>query len=108
MMLTISCLDTTATSCDIKKKTAGTCHGMRGNTSLITRTIKSIVLEQVQLLIHCQVFHLANVANVRCGLKIPRNSTKLVWQFFVYSEFHILDSKNIVTVIKIFPVSTKT
>ena len=107
LLYTISCLDTTATSCDIKKKTAGTCHGMRGNTSLITRTIKSIVLEQVQLLIHCYVFYQANVASEKYGLKISGNSTKLVWRFFVYSEFHIRDS-NKVTVIKNLPFSTKT
>ena len=89
------------------QKTAGTCHGMKSNTSLITRTIKSIVLEEVQLLIHCYVFHLANVASEKYGEKKSGNSTKLVWQFFVYSEFHIRDS-NKVTVIKNLPFSTKT
>ena len=79
---------------------------MRSNTSLITRTIKSIVLEEVQLLIHCYVFHLANVASEKYGLKISGNSTKLVWQFFVYSGFHIRDS-NIVTVIKKFQSQQK-
>ena len=106
LLYTISCLDTTATSCDIKKKTAGTCHGMKSNTSLITRIIKSIVLEQVQLLIHCYVFYQANVASEKYGLKISGNGTKLVWRFFVYSEFHIRDT-NIVTVIKKFQSQQK-